>query len=342
MYWYHTEPIGKGVFGHIFAGINSKDGMEVAVKRIENLRLERRQDEREAYTFASLTGCRNVVHYLAFCTDVHFSFIILELMEGNLNKYFESPHFNSSNNITLCRDVFCGINYLHGENIVHRDIKPSNILYKTHPELCVKIADFDLSRRLDIDSSFTVMAPGVGTRGWIAPEVVKSTPYKHSMESDIFSCGLITHYIFSPKKHPFSPAVCTGKSDLQINQETEKNISDGKMESFDGSIAPEASDCIKKMLDINEKERPTAEAVLKHPMFWSNKKKMNLLTAVGNQPEFEIPRVKRTVLSPIESDLQSNVSTIVKYGKWDDPRYTHMPGIYSEMTKPIVKPAKKG
>ncbi|XP_028519154.1 rabankyrin-5, partial [Exaiptasia diaphana] len=152
MYWYHTEPIGKGVFGHIFAGINSKDGMEVAVKRIENLRLERRQDEREAYTFASLTGCRNVVHYLAFCTDVHFSFIILELMEGNLNKYFESPHFNSSNNITLCRDVFCGINYLHGENIVHRDIKPSNILYKTHPELCVKIADFDLSRRLDIDS----------------------------------------------------------------------------------------------------------------------------------------------------------------------------------------------
>ena len=58
------------------------------------------------------------------------------------------------------------------------------------------------------------------------------------------------------------------------------------------------------MLASNEKDRPNAEAALKHPLFWSKEKKVDFLKAVGNQKEFECPRSKRTLpLTLVETDL---------------------------------------
>ncbi|KAK3720200.1 hypothetical protein QZH41_015776 [Actinostola sp. cb2023] len=341
-YWLHDQPIANGSFGHVFAGINEKDGMEVAIKRIEKLRMVRAEDKREIRSFTALPDCKQILRYLAFFESDDFSYVILELMEGNLDEYFGSTFYDSDNNTVICKDVVMGLKYLHDQNIIHRDLKPSNILYKTHPKLCLKIADFGLSRRLDINPSFTVMSTGIGTRGWIAPEVVKSSTNEHSMTSDIFSCGLLLHYIVSPQRHPFQPTDYANKSDLLINQETERNISRNKMECWDSFLAPEDSDLVQTMLDSDENQRPSASDALDHPMFWSKKQKRDFLSAVGNQPEFECPRAVTGPLNAVESDLESNVHTIFKYGTWNDARYTHMPDIHKEMTQPIVKTTKKG
>jgi hypothetical protein len=45
--WYYRDQIAGGSFGLIFAGINEKDGREVAVKRIEKLRMKRPEDRDE-------------------------------------------------------------------------------------------------------------------------------------------------------------------------------------------------------------------------------------------------------------------------------------------------------
>lgn len=122
----------------------------------------------------------------------------------------------------LCHHLAVGLKYLHGRNIIHRDLKPTNILYKTDPQVCLKIADFGLSRRIDGNASFTVMATGVGTRGWLAPEVIKSTNHEHTESSDVSSLGLILHYVLSKDhRHLFSPATYTGKSGLEITSKTE-------------------------------------------------------------------------------------------------------------------------
>ena len=73
--WYHKEHIGSGSFGHIFAGINEKDGREVAVKRIEKLRLKRPEDRREIENLVALAGCEQVVHYISFFEDEDFSIL---------------------------------------------------------------------------------------------------------------------------------------------------------------------------------------------------------------------------------------------------------------------------
>jgi serine/threonine protein kinase len=200
----------------------------------------------------------------------------------------------------------------------------------------LKIADFGLSRRIDGTGSTSVYGPNVGTRCWIAPEVLKSTK-DHSKSSDIFACGLVLHYILSVKRHPFAPDDHDNKSVSKIT-ETEKNIMDDKMEDkmegWDNSLCPEAAQLVKKMLSRDDTKRPGADEASSHPLFWSEKKKIDLLIAVGNQQEFECPRAKRSLpLTAVETDLEKSFGIIVKCKKWDDSRYLHMPAIYIEMKK---------
>ncbi|XP_031569191.1 uncharacterized protein LOC116303744 isoform X2 [Actinia tenebrosa] len=325
-FWCHNEHVGSGSFGHVFIGINEKDGREVAVKRIEKLRMQRPEDKREITNLTALADCEQIVRYLYFFEEEKFSYMVLELMEGNLDEYLtDGSTFDATKSTQLCQDVVKGLKFLHEQNIIHRDLKPGNILYKTHPHLRLKIADFGLSRRIN-SSATTVYGTNTGTRCWMAPEVLMSTP-NHSKASDMFSCGLVLHYILSIQKHPFS------KNNSQMPHEIETNMTKGKIEGWDDSLSPEATHLVKNMLGSDEKGRPTAGEALDHPMFWSNKKKVDLLVAVGNQTVFEYPRAGRsTCLSAVETNLEKSFSTIVVHGVWNDPRYKDMPHIYAEMT----------
>ncbi|KXJ10098.1 Ankyrin repeat domain-containing protein 50 [Exaiptasia diaphana] len=332
-YWYRSEPIGFGAYGLVFVGIHKKDGMEVAIKAFNYSHIDRAEDLRVIIRkFTSLRRCEYIIRYMSFLESTDFLLIIMELMEGNLHELFTSVFYDQTKTTILCQHVALGLNYLHENRIIHRNLSPNKILYKTYPELCLKIAGFGLSHRPDINASFTVMDKGHGTTGWIAPEVMKSAKHEYSMSSDVFSLGLIFHYILSNKKHPFSPADCTGKSDYEINIATQGNILKNDMEGWNKSLDPESSHRIKGMLNCtNEKERPIASKLLHHPMFWSKKKKLDFLSAVGNQEEVKCPRAKRTVpLTMVEQDLEDEFATIAKFGKWDDPRYTQTSVILNE------------
>ncbi|XP_031554850.1 serine/threonine-protein kinase TNNI3K-like [Actinia tenebrosa] len=334
-FWCHKEHVGSGSYGDVFVGINKKDGREVALKRIVKLRMQRPEDKREITNLTALADCEQIVRYLYFFEEEKFSYIVLELMEGNLDEYLtDGSTFDATKSIQLCQDVVKGLEFLHEQNIIHRDLKPGNILYKTHPHLRLKIADFGLSRRID-SSATTVYGTNAGTRCWMAPELLMGTP-NHSKATDMFSCGLVLHYILSVKKHPYS------MNNSQMPHQIETNIADGRIEGWDDSLSPEATHLVKNMLGSDENDRPTAGEALDHPMFWSNKKKVDVLFAVGNQPVFGYPRAGRsTCLSAVETDLEKSFSTIVVHGVWNDPRYKDMPHIFAEMTKTKGKGKEK-
>ena len=334
---YHKHHIGRGSFGLIFAGINAKDGREVAVKRIEIKRVERPEYKREINSLIALADCEHVVRYISFLEDDEFYYLVLELMEGNLDEFFDEYPINAAEVTRLCEDVVMGLQFLHEQKILHRDLKPQNILYKVHPKMCLKIGDFGLSRAIDSECT-TVYGTIAGTRCWIAPEVLKSKPNsvdkdRFAPESDVFSCGMLLHYILSGQKHPFSPTDCTNKSTLQVSHETEANVMNGKMDGWDNSLCPEATHLVKNMLKGNQKERPSAAEARKHPLFWSNKRKVDFLEVVGNQKEFQCPRSKRhfSSLTQVEKDLQKCFSTIVKHKNWKSS--TDMNSIYVGMTR---------
>ena len=231
-----NDVIGNGSVGNIVAGMNAKDGREVAVKCITKSNMPRPQDIREIKNLAALADCEQVVRYIDFFVDEdgEHSYIVLELMEGNLKEYLDESKIDVTKATLLCKDVVMGLEFLHSQNILHRDLKPENIIYKVHPKICLKNADFGLS--LVINSvSTTLYHTVVGTRCWIAPEVFTSMPDsvdkdRFARASDMFSCGLLLHYILSGQKHPFSPTDYASKSALQVCNETEANIMKGTME----------------------------------------------------------------------------------------------------------------
>ncbi len=331
--WCHQENIGNGSFGLIFAGINEKDGREVAVKRVEKLRMKRPEDKREIQNLTALADCEHVVRYISFFEDVNFSYIVLELMEGDLDECLGGSTIKAADATRLCKHIIMGVKFLHQQKILHRDLKPGNILYKVNPELHLKIADFGLSR-VAHSKSTTVYGTRAGTRCWIAPELLTCRMNSFRPDSDIFSCGMLLHYILSGQKHPFSPTDCVKKTELQVCHETEANIMNGKLEGWDDSLHPEAIDLVKRMLESNEKDRPSAREAQDHPLFWSNKKKTDFLEAVGNQEEFMRSRSKRApTLTHVETDLENSFRTIVKHGTWKSSKYKNMPDFYKDMTK---------
>lgn len=94
---------------------------------------------------------------------------------------------------TIIYQIMLGVRYLHGFGIVHRDLKLENIMMTESSEKgCPKIVDFGLSKI--IGPSETATEP-FGTLGYVAPEVLKKSPY--SFSCDIWSMGCILYALLS-------------------------------------------------------------------------------------------------------------------------------------------------
>ena len=179
--------------------------------------------EREVKCLQELSNCPMVVNYITCTSDANFEYIVVELMEGSLHEYLRCDQ-ECEEVFTICLSIASGIQFLHKKGVLHRDLKPQNILYNTSPSFSVKISDFGLSKILQTSQtrgeSESVMHSKAGTRCWMAPELLRKKP--HSKASDIFSCGLLFHYILSKKKHPFN--LPSGVAFMKNAQQTEKNI----------------------------------------------------------------------------------------------------------------------
>ena len=309
-FYHHENHIGKGSFAVVFPAINEEDGREAAMKRLENVRLEGKGAEidREVKLLLKLSGCPFVVNYFSCVSDSDFKYVVMELMEGSLDTFPISGE-KCENVYTICSNIASGLEYLHANDVLHRDLKPQNILYKRRPNFVVKISDFGLSKILHAGTSSTqsetVMHTNAGTRCWMAPELLKKKPKNHSKASDVFSCGLLFHYILARKHHPFGS--CSG--DSNNHHETEENIRNNRL-SLCSTLTPEAKQLLTNMLLRKVRRRPTAASLQNFPFFWDDRKKVCFLTAVGNQKEFEMPRsyLQRS-LTPVERNLETACKT---------------------------------
>ena len=163
--------------------------------------MKRPEDRREIKNPTALADCEQVVRYIFFFEDGDFSYIVLELMEGNFKEYLDGSKIDATQATFLCKDVVLGLEFLHRQKILHRDLKHQNILYKVYPKTGLKIADFGLSRIIDSVST-TVYGTVAGTSCWIAPEVLTSKTdsvdkNRFDPASDMFSCGMLLHCILS-------------------------------------------------------------------------------------------------------------------------------------------------
>ncbi|XP_067028430.1 uncharacterized protein [Acropora muricata] len=318
--FYHREPIGSGSFGRVFAAINSNDGREVALKRVERLRLQTRQENREVQSLIQLARCPQVVTYLKFIERTDFTWIVLELMEGHLDDLL-SLKLEANRFPYLCKDVLQGVRYLHENKFVHRDLKPTNILFHLDQDVPrLKISDFGLSKNLAaVSSSGSVYHSNAGTRCWMAPELLDSRRPEHTFLSDLFAVGLILHYLLADTRHPFK------ESDEAFQAGAiEKNIiTDNKFLCED--LSEEAKDLVLQLTSAKRDDRLTASDALKHPFFWSDRRKVQFISAVANQKEIATYNPHDSTRPIVGQQIENSLSSL--------PDWSGLfPTLHSEMT----------
>ncbi|XP_065826963.1 uncharacterized protein [Oscarella lobularis] len=190
-------PVDSGVFGEVFK-VELARRKDVALKVLKDPISEENAEEflRELVISRNLTGKDSYVVEFYGLVRVQRSPLKLALAfewcsGGNLADEMFGPSsqfvpgrksggYLHARRILL--QLFSGVMFLHGENLVHRDIKPENILLTTDKE--VRIADLGLAKDLE-----EITGTQCGTVLYMAPEVMVRNAYGTS--ADIFSVGII-------------------------------------------------------------------------------------------------------------------------------------------------------
>ena len=186
--------VGHGGMGEVYRADDLKLGQTVALKFLpleiarEPLRLQYFHNEvRMARQISHPNVCR--VYDIGEVDGYHF--ISMEYVDGEDLKVLLSRigRLQASKGLEIAQQICAGLGAAHQKNVIHRDLKPANIMIDGRGQ--VRITDFGLARSSE-ESGSDEMA---GTPAYMSPEQLARG--ETSIQSDLYSLGLILHEIFS-------------------------------------------------------------------------------------------------------------------------------------------------
>ncbi|KAL3627049.1 hypothetical protein CASFOL_028412 [Castilleja foliolosa] len=203
--------------------------------------------------------------------------------------------------LKLMRDVISGIAHLHELGIVHRDLKPQNVLIIYEKNLCAKLSDMGISKRLVGEmSSLSNHSTGCGSSGWQAPEQLLHG--RQTRAVDLFSLGCVLFYCLTGGRHPFGGSL-----------ERDVNIVKSKVDLFLVEHIPEAVDLLLRLFDSTAEMRPRALEVLCHPLFWNAEMRLSFLRDTSDRVELEDRETDSDLLKSLES-----IAPVAVGAKWNE------------------------
>lgn len=199
------KPVGKGRYGEVWLAKWREE--RVAVKEFFTTEEASWFRETEIYQTV-LMRHENILGFIAadICGSGSWTsmYLITDYHEfGSLHDYLQARVLNPQMLHRLSYSLMAGLAHLHMEilskpgkpAIAHRDIKSRNILVKRNGECA--IADFGLAVKYNSELNEIHIAPNtrVGTRRYMAPEVLDETLDKSQFDSfklaDVYSVGLV-------------------------------------------------------------------------------------------------------------------------------------------------------
>jgi WD40 repeat protein/tRNA A-37 threonylcarbamoyl transferase component Bud32 len=119
-------------------------------------------------------------------------FFSMEFVEGgNLARELGGIPRAAKKAAALVEALARAMHYAHERGVVHRDLKPANVLVTADGTL--KIADFGLAKRLDLDQGQTQSGAILGTAGYMAPEQAAGRSKTIGPAADVYALGAILY-----------------------------------------------------------------------------------------------------------------------------------------------------
>lgn len=215
-----SDQIGEGAFADVFKAkdqygrfVALKIYRESVIKGTTSGSIPGKYSLEQEYQKGELLSHTNVIRYLGFDFIEHidamgreasYPVLAMEYAEdGSLSSWLKSatpPNFNEA--LSIIKEIFSGLAYLHSQSIIHRDLKPGNILFKKDRlgKKVAKISDFGISRDALQESTGTV---GVGTVEYMAPEQFQKKKFGYegdiSNRTDIWAAGVILYRMLAER-----------------------------------------------------------------------------------------------------------------------------------------------
>lgn len=172
----------------------------------------------------------------------------------------EANKYNEVDASGMMYDLASALAYLHSRNICHRDIKPENLLVCDYSPVgrnakTIKLADFGLAVELPPGGQLFDVC---GTPNYVAPEILSESGYDHKV--DVWAAGVIAYVLLCG----FPPFVSPDNDQDELFDQILSGHFEFPPKSWD-CISSSVKALISDMLNVNQEERPTASAVLRHP-----------------------------------------------------------------------------
>ncbi|CAF2892141.1 unnamed protein product [Rotaria sp. Silwood2] len=171
------EILGMGRFGMVFGGTMRRNGVRVAIKKIQTAECsqkDRENIEQEAAYLFQLNHPGILKFEGIFDFEQHI-FLVTERLDTDMLNFILSnanPKARLNEDVTrfLAFQLVAAIRYLHFKNIAHCDLKPDNVLINIFPDDVVhlKVGDFGYARTIHEHS---LRYTKVGTTAYLPPEV---------------------------------------------------------------------------------------------------------------------------------------------------------------------------
>ena len=293
------KPVGKGSFGLVHKAIYRKGSKEQRIVALKHIKIFEEQGFpltalREILIMKRLNH-KNILKLeeILYASPKEKNknrgnvYLVFPYMEQDLSGVrMNGNSFNLSQIKYIFYQILSGIAYLHRCKIIHRDIKSSNILMNSKGDIC--IGDYGLARR-DSRENNKQYTYKVVTLCYRAPEILFGSR-DYGPEVDIWSAGcvfaeLLTGNILffqygeeksqvdkifsicgSPNEKTW-PGISSLPNYASLCQKTEygNNLRD---QFKDHTLVDDITfDLIKKLLELNPKNRITAEQALNHDFF---------------------------------------------------------------------------